>query len=100
MTLCAIALLGLVALATLVAIFEIYGGRIHNLDPIATMTHPARTDFAQYYRDSLVAVRQGGRDIYNVATFQQVTASLGLVRLESDPNVVLSLPLLVWFGIP
>lgn len=47
----------------------LYAGRIANTDTIGTYQHPLRSDFGLYYRDSMVAVQAGGRNLYDLATF-------------------------------
>lgn len=93
--------LALTTLSIVLAMVWLYEGRIANLDSIGTFQHPLRSDFALYYRDSVVAVHGGGRNLYDFATFRQVTASLGISRIVPDPEVPsLSLPPLIWLVIP
>ncbi len=90
----------LFGLTTAIAEAELLKGSVPTLQPLITLLHPLRSDFALYYRDSLVALKAGGHDIYDPAIVQQVTANLHLWRIVKDPGLGLSLPPLIWFGIP
>ena len=91
-----------VALVALVIVmWFIYTGHVVSLNGKGMLEYPLRTDFALYYRDSLVALRAPHHNPYDLNTFREVTASLGIKRLKADPVVPsLSLPPLIWLVMP
>src|SRR5438445_11264090 len=93
--------LGLAAATLAAVMLFIYKGNIANLNPIGMIEHPLQSDFALYYRDSSVAVKAPKHNPYDLRTFQQVTAAIGIRRLTADPVVPsLSLPPLIWVVVP